>query len=76
VEILPVSREAFFGPYYVEDLAVIHTMTGDYEAAIDCIESILSIPSWLSVALLQLDPRWKPLHNHPRLQNLLKKYSR
>jgi len=72
-ELVPVSENAVIGPFRVGDLASVYTLTGDYDEALDLIEHLLSIPSWLSIPLLELDPRWDPLRNHPRFQELLKK---
>jgi len=72
VELLPVSKDALEdGPNYVQNLAQIYVMVGDYDAAIDRLEYLLSIPSWISVPLLRIDPTWAPLRNHPRFQKLL-----
>jgi tetratricopeptide (TPR) repeat protein len=71
VELCPLSKDAMRGPHRVEDLARIYVMVGDFDAAIDQIEYLLSIPSELSIPLLRLDPDWKPLHKHPRFQKLL-----
>ncbi len=71
VELLPVSEDAFSGPSRVEDLAQIYVMVGKFDAAIDQLEYLLSIPGELSIPLLQLDPAWDPLRNHPRFQKLL-----
>ena len=49
-------------------------MVGDYEAAFDEIEYMLSIPCYFSVGLLRLDPRWDPLRDHPRYKNLIEKF--
>ncbi len=70
VEMLPVSKEAMRGPYRVEDLARIYVMVGEYDAAIDQLEFLLSIPGPLSIPLLRLDPAWDPLRNHPRFKKL------
>jgi non-specific serine/threonine protein kinase len=71
VELVPVSKNAVIGPFRADDLAFIYVLTGEHDDAIDQIESLLSIPCWLSVPLLRLDPRWDPLRDHPRFQKLL-----
>jgi len=75
VELYPVSKDALMGPKRVRDLAEIYTMVGEYDAALDEIEYVLSIPSWWSVQDLRLDPIWDPLRDHPRYQALLEKYA-
>jgi len=71
VELLPVSKEAMRGAFRVEDLARIYVMVGEFEAAIDQIEFLLSIPSLLSIPLLRIDPAWNPLRDHPRFKKLI-----
>jgi len=71
VEILPVSKEAMRGPYRLEDLARIYVMVGEHDKAIAQLEYLLSIPGPLSVPLIQLDPAWDPLRNHPRFRKLV-----
>jgi TolB-like protein/Flp pilus assembly protein TadD len=69
-ELVPLAREPYFGSTHVEDLAWVHTLVGELDAALDQLETLLSMPSELSVALLELDPRWAPLHDHPRYREL------
>ncbi len=76
VELLPVSKDAYIGAFLVEDLARTYVMVGEYEAALDEIDYLLSIPSTLSVSLLRIDPRWDPLRDHSRFQVLLEKYEK
>jgi serine/threonine protein kinase/tetratricopeptide (TPR) repeat protein len=71
VELLPVSKEAMRGPYRVEDLARIYVMVGEHDEAINQLEYLLSMPGSLSIPLLQLDPAWDPLRNHPHFKKLL-----
>jgi hypothetical protein len=66
-----MSKEAWRGAYRVEDLARIYVMTGEYDAAVDQLEFLLSRPGNLSASLLRLDPTWTPLREHPRFQKLL-----
>ncbi len=76
VELLPVSRDAFYGIPYVEDLAFIYALTGETEAAIERLDYLLSIPSWISVAFLRMDPQWDHIRNEAGFSRLLEKYSR
>jgi len=75
VELLPVSKNAMTGAHGVWDLAEIYTTVGEYDAALDQIEYLLSIPSWWSVHDIRLDPIWDPLREHPRYEPLLEKYA-
>jgi serine/threonine-protein kinase len=52
-------------------LAEVYTLFGEQEAAIDELEYILSMNSWISKWYLRLDPRWDPLRDHPRFQKLV-----
>jgi serine/threonine protein kinase len=76
VAMLPISQEAWRGSYRVWDLAQIYAMTGEYDAAIDQLEILLSTPSDFSVQLLRIDPSWDPLREIPRFKKLLGEYSK
>jgi tetratricopeptide (TPR) repeat protein len=71
VEILPVSRESVHGPLLVKNLARIYVILGKYDAAIEKIEYLLSIHGELWLPLLQLDPAWDPLREHPRFISMI-----
>ena len=51
-----------------------YALVGEFEAAIDQIEYLLSIPSLLTVDWLRLHPWWDPLRDHPRFQALLEEH--
>jgi serine/threonine-protein kinase len=74
VELMPISKDALDGTDQAIELAKIYSRVGEVDKALDLIDELLSIPSWLSVRLLRLDPVWDPLRNHPRFQALLEKY--
>jgi tetratricopeptide (TPR) repeat protein len=71
VELLPMSREAWVGAYRLEDLARVYTMVGEYDAAIDQLEVLLSVPSPATIPMLRLDPTWAPLREHPWFRELV-----
>jgi non-specific serine/threonine protein kinase len=68
---MPISRDAVVGHERVMDLAEIYMICGKYEAAIDQIETLLSVPSYISVGVLRIDPIWDPIRTHPRFRRLL-----
>ena len=55
----------------MEALAKIYVMVGEYDAAIDQLEFLLSIPDDTSIPLFRLDPAWDPLRDHPRFKKLV-----
>lgn len=73
LELWPLSKEWLPGTAYIENLAQIYVLLGEYDAAIDQLEYLLSIPGYLSKAYLRIDPAWAPLRDHPRFQKLLKR---
>ena len=70
VELLPISKDAFFGPTIEAELAAVEARVGEKAAAIERIAHLLSIPYELSPALLRLDPTWAPLRADPRFRRL------
>ena len=66
-----LSKDAWRGLYRVEDLARVYAMVGKFDAAIDKLGFLLSNPGEMSIHLLQLDPAWKSLRNHPRFKKLI-----
>jgi len=53
------------------NLAYIYSMVGEYKLAMDIIEYLLSEPGEFSIPLLQLDPVWAPLRDHPRFKKIV-----
>jgi len=74
VELLPMSVDALYGVQPVIDLAVIFTMVGEPDLALDQLEYLLTVPSWISTSWLDWDISFAPLKTHPRYQALISKY--
>jgi TolB-like protein/tRNA A-37 threonylcarbamoyl transferase component Bud32 len=70
VRMVPISRDALVGAELVGFLPEIYVMCGEYEAAIDQIETALSVPSFVSAGVLRVDPIWDPLRTNPRFRRL------
>jgi tetratricopeptide (TPR) repeat protein len=75
VELMPISKDALRGVYRFGELAQIYAMVGEYELALEHLDSLLSKPGPLSVNMLQIDPTWKPLMDNPGFNQLIEKYS-
>ncbi|MFQ5629479.1 MAG: protein kinase [bacterium] len=71
VALLPVSKDAIMGPVHLEWLAQVYTIVGEYDAATDQLEYLLSIPTHLTVPLLKIEPAWASLRQHPRFRKLI-----
>jgi TolB-like protein/Tfp pilus assembly protein PilF len=76
--VMPIEKDALFGPIPVEFLARVAAQLGERDRAISALQKLLSIPysgalAWgvpLTPALLRLDPMFDPLRNDPRFQKL------
>jgi serine/threonine-protein kinase len=71
VELLPVSKDAVYGVGHLQDLAIIYTMVGEYNLAINQWDQLLSLPSWITPVWLDWDIRLAPLKSHPGYKELL-----
>ena len=75
IELLPIEKEAYRGYYREWDMAIIYTLLGDYDKALEKINFILSIPGAFSVNVLKLDPLYDPLRNLSEYKAIITKYS-
>jgi hypothetical protein len=69
--LLPVTRDALFGPQVQQRLVRIYLIVGEREKALDQLEPLLEVPYWLSPGWLRLEPTFDPLRGHPRFERLV-----
>jgi TolB-like protein/Flp pilus assembly protein TadD len=72
-ELLPLSKDAYFGVYSVEALAEIDAQAGAPDQALALIEQLLQIPAGMSMTVERLkhDPVWDPIRADPRFLKLI-----
>jgi tetratricopeptide (TPR) repeat protein len=70
LEMTPLEADAIEGSRNRMRLAVIHTILGDQEAALDHLEALMAVPAPCCRALLRIHPLFEPLRESPRFQAL------
>jgi TolB-like protein/Flp pilus assembly protein TadD len=71
-ELLPLSKDAWSGPMYVERLAVIYAWLGEKDLALAELEALAAQPvGKLQYGDLKLNPDWDPLRADPRFEKIV-----
>jgi TolB-like protein len=71
VDLKPIKLDTYQGVAKEQDLMEIYIFTGKYNDALDKIEFLLSVPSWLSVGKLMADPIFDNIRSLPRFQKII-----
>ena len=73
VELLPVEKDAYWGPYQLVGLAQIDAQAHAPDEALQLISRLLAMPAGtvMSVQRLKIDPVWDPLRKDPRFGKLI-----
>ena len=71
LELLPPSKDMYFGPYIQHQLVRIYLLAGEQDAALDQLEPLLDMPYSLTPAWLRIDPMFEPIRKHPRFVKLI-----
>ena len=74
VELSSLEKDALTGLFRVDDLAWIYTLLEEYAKALEQIKILLTHPGPFSGPLLKLDPKYKPLWDHPEFIQLTELY--
>jgi tetratricopeptide (TPR) repeat protein len=69
--LLPITADAYTGPYLQHQLVRIYIETGEFEKALDRLEPLLKMPYYLSPGWLRIDPTFDPLRKSPRFERLV-----
>ncbi|MEN8376474.1 MAG: winged helix-turn-helix domain-containing protein [Gemmatimonadota bacterium] len=69
--IVALEDDAMVGAILRVQAAQMFMVLGDHEAALELVELLLARPSFMTPALLDVDPIWAPIRDHPRLRGHL-----
>ncbi len=67
----PIGQDALRGTFWAMELARLYVLIGQYDAALDQLDTLLKIPSPATVPALRVERTFDPLRKLPRFQALL-----
>jgi TolB-like protein/Flp pilus assembly protein TadD len=70
-DLLPVSKDAWDGPSYITNLALIYAWVGEKDLALDQLALSAGIPAGISYGELKLSPVWDSLRGDPRFDKIV-----
>jgi tetratricopeptide (TPR) repeat protein len=71
VELHPREKDPLTYAELIKNLAVVYAWSGEKEAALNELKSLLQIPGPLTYGELRLHPYWDPLRGDPRFDQLV-----
>jgi TolB-like protein len=71
IDLMPISKDIYDGALVLEGLAQVYTWSGEHDRAIEVLQKLVSIPSYINYARLKFHPLWKPLRGNPKFENIV-----
>jgi TolB-like protein/Flp pilus assembly protein TadD len=70
-DLLPVSKDAWDGPSYITNLALIYAWVGEKDLALEQLTLSASTPAGVTYGELKLSPIWDSLRGDPRFDKIV-----
>jgi tetratricopeptide (TPR) repeat protein len=71
VDLMPISQDIYDGALVLEGLAQVYTWSGERDRAIEVVQKLADMPSYINYARLKLHPLWTPLRGDPRFEKIV-----
>ena len=71
VDLMPISKDVYDGALVLEGLAQVYTWTNEPDRAIELLQKLVAMPSYVNYARLKLHPMWNPLRGDPRFEQIV-----
>ncbi len=71
IDLMPISKDIYDGALVLEGLAQVYTWSGEHDRAIELLQKLVSIPSYINYGRLKLHPLWAPLRGDSRFEKIV-----
>jgi TolB-like protein/Tfp pilus assembly protein PilF len=71
IDLMPTSKDIYDGALVLEGLTQVYTWSGDRDRAIELVQKLVTIPSYINYGRLKLHPLWSPLRGDPRFERIV-----
>jgi TolB-like protein/Tfp pilus assembly protein PilF/phage shock protein PspC (stress-responsive transcriptional regulator) len=71
IELMPTSKDIYDGALVLEGLAQVYTWSGERDRAIELVQKLVTMPSYITYARLKFHPLWSPLRGDPRFEKIV-----
>jgi tetratricopeptide (TPR) repeat protein len=71
IDLMPISKDIYDGALVLEGLAQVYTWSNDKDRAIEQLQKLSSMPSYINYARLKVHPLWSPLRGDPRFEKII-----
>jgi TolB-like protein/Tfp pilus assembly protein PilF len=71
IDLMPISKDIYDGGLVLEGLAQVYTWSDEHDRAIDLLQKLVAMPSYINYARLKFHPLWKPLRGNPRFEAIV-----
>src|SRR6184192_3454556 len=71
IDLMPISKDIYDGGLVLEGLAQVYTWSDEHDRAIDLLQQLVAMPSYINYARLKFHPLWKPLRGNPRFEQIV-----
>ena len=71
IDLMPISKDIYDGALVLEGLAQVYGWSGDRDRAIELVQKLVTMPSYINYARLKFHPLWSPLRGDPRFERIV-----
>jgi TolB-like protein/Tfp pilus assembly protein PilF len=71
VDLMPISKDIYDGALVLEGLDQVYTWSNEPDRAIELVQKLVAMPSYVNYARLKLHPMWNPLRGDPRFEKIV-----